>query len=100
MSAVILAPCDCFAIVLGYNIGAGSHSRMRGMEVDGMKLKELREERALSQRGLAALSGVSPDTIGRVERGDRRAYPSTARRLADALGVEPKELMRKGGGGE
>ena len=63
-----------------------------------MKLKELREERALSQRGLAALSGVSPDTVGRIEREDRRAYPTTVRKLADALGVEPRELMRKGGG--
>ena len=61
-----------------------------------MKLKELREERALSQGGLAALSGVAKDTIGQVERGNRRAYPTTARKLADALGVEPKELMRRG----
>ena len=61
-----------------------------------MKLKELREERALSQRGLAALAGVAKDTIGQIERGKRKAHPTTARKLADALGVEPKELMRKG----
>ena len=64
------------------------------MEVDGLKLRDLRQERALSQRALSELSGVSPDTIGRVERGNRRAYPSTARKLAGALGVEPRELMR------
>lgn len=62
-----------------------------------MRLMELRQEQALSQRALAELSGVSPDTVGRVERGDRRAYPTTARKLAKALGVEPKELMKRRG---
>ena len=62
-----------------------------------MRLMELRQERALSQRALAALSGVAKDTIGQIERGKRRAYPTTARKLATALGVEPVELMHRGG---
>lgn len=60
-----------------------------------MRLRELREEQALSQRELSARCGVSPDTIGQIERGDRRAQHKTVRTLAAALGVEPSELMRK-----
>jgi len=66
----------------------------RFMKVDGMRLKELRRERALSQRELAQLSGVSYDAIAKLERGRREAQPRTVRRLAEALGVEPGELMK------
>jgi transcriptional regulator with XRE-family HTH domain len=66
----------------------------RFLEVDGMRLKQLRRERALSQRDLAASSGVSQDTIARLELGLRDAQPRSLRRLSEALGVEPRELMK------
>ena len=56
-------------------------------------LKTLREEQALSQRDLAKLSGVAQDSIGQIERGERKARPSTIRKLAEALGVEPSKLL-------
>ena len=62
------------------------------MEVDVQRFKELREERALSFRELAALSGVSRNTIYRIENGQSEVLPRTLRRLAGALGVEPREL--------
>lgn len=46
----------------------------------------------LTQRELAALSGVSRDAIARLETRERSALPSTGRKLAKALGVEPPEL--------
>lgn len=58
-----------------------------------MKLKELREERALSQRELAKEAGITHNTIYRIENGQTHAWPRTIRKLAKALGVEPKELM-------
>lgn len=64
------------------------------MEVDGMKLRQVRRKHAWSQRDLARESGISQDTITRLETGQREAQPRTLRRLADALGVEPKELMK------
>lgn len=51
-------------------------------------LKQLREERAMSQRDLARLSGVAQDTISRLERGGQKIRPSTRRKLSDALGVD------------
>ncbi len=64
-----------------------------------MRLKELRRERALSLRDLGERSGIAYDTINRLENGKQEAQPRTLRRLADALGVEPKELMKGGDGG-
>jgi transcriptional regulator with XRE-family HTH domain len=57
------------------------------------RLREIRELRALSQRELSALSGVSRVTIVRLEAGGDGPFPSTVRRLADALKVDPVELM-------
>ena len=66
----------------------------RLMEVDGMRLRQLRKAHAWSQRDLARESGVAKDTITRLETGQREAQPRTVRRLAEALGIEPRELMK------
>ncbi len=64
-------------------------------EVNGQRLRQLRVERALSLRALAQRSGVAFDTINKLELGHRPARLATIRKLADALGVEPKELMKE-----
>ena len=69
--------------------------KLRGMEVNTRKLKELRRRRVLSMRELEELSGVSHNTIWRIESGRQGAHPRTIRKLAEALGVEPEELLRK-----
>ena len=63
------------------------------------KLKELRVERALSLRELAAESGLSHNTIWQLERGKGGAHPRTVRLLAKALDVAPRELMAREGSG-
>ena len=63
-------------------------------EVDGQRLRELRVQRALSLRALGERSGVSFATINNLENEYRPARLVTIRKLADALGVEPKELMK------
>jgi transcriptional regulator with XRE-family HTH domain len=71
----------------------------RFTEVDGTRLRRLRRERALSQRELSRMTGIAFDTISRLETGKQRAQPRTIRKLADALGVEPPELMKEVGNG-
>jgi transcriptional regulator with XRE-family HTH domain len=66
-------------------------------EVDGTKLKELRESQAYSVRDLAEEADVSTDTITALEKGRRKAWPRNVRKLARALGVEPRELMKRSG---
>jgi transcriptional regulator with XRE-family HTH domain len=46
------------------------------------------------------MSSVAYDTINKLELGRRPAHASTIRRLANALNVEPRELMKRGVGDE
>jgi transcriptional regulator with XRE-family HTH domain len=62
--------------------------------VNGRRLQQLRVEQALTLRDLGERSGISYDTINKLELGRRPAHASTIRKLADALGVEPRELMK------
>ena len=61
------------------------------------RLVEWRRRRALALRDLAAQSGVAPATISRIERGLQVARPSTTRKLAKALDVDPSALMEPSG---
>src|SRR5215213_7650426 len=65
------------------------------MEVNVERLKELRRERVLSLRELEERSGVSYNTIWRIEDGRQGAHPRTVRKLAEALDVHPSELVRE-----
>ncbi len=62
------------------------------------KLKELRRLRVLTLSELEEESGVSYNTIWRLENGHRQARPSTIRKLAAAFGVEASELVVAGEG--
>lgn len=55
-------------------------------------LRQLRLARGMSQRELAAASGVGRDTISGLEKGERQARPSTTEKLALALSVTPAQL--------
>jgi transcriptional regulator with XRE-family HTH domain len=66
----------------------------RFIEVDGAKLRELRRRKMLSLRELEERSEVAFDNINKLENERRRAQPRTLRKLAEALGVEPYDLMK------
>ena len=63
------------------------------MQVDGMKLREARERRLLTQTELSKLSGVMVATISRIETGQQQPRIPTVRKLARALDVRPEELI-------
>lgn len=54
----------------------------------GARLRGLRKERELSQRGLAELAGLSPNAISLIEREEISPSVATLQRLAGALGVK------------
>ena len=60
-------------------------------------LKRIREIRALSRKDLAERSHVNEITIYRAECGRTKLRPSTIRKLARALGVEPDDLTGEQG---
>lgn len=57
------------------------------------RLKLLRERKALTQEQLAKKAGVNRATIARLEGGTDEPFPTTVRKLADALRVDPEDLM-------
>ncbi len=70
------------------------------MPTVGERLREARRRKVWTQEDLARESGVPVVTISRIEN-DRQANqprPSTIRRLAGALGVEPAWLLLGGDG--
>ena len=69
---------------------------VRRMELDGMKLREIRLDRGYSQQELADMTGVARDTISKLETGDRpNPYPRTLRKLAEALGVSVADIRKR-----
>ena len=63
------------------------------VEVNGQKLQKLRRQRLLLIGDLAERSGVHRNTISKLENNKGGAYPETIRKLAEALGVDPTELI-------
>jgi transcriptional regulator with XRE-family HTH domain len=66
------------------------------MEVDMVRLRELRRRRVLTLEELAEKAGVGRNTIWRLEHGVMGAQPRTIRKLSKALNVEPEELVKTG----
>jgi transcriptional regulator with XRE-family HTH domain len=62
------------------------------LKLDGERVREGRERLALSIENVSATARVSPHTWVRAEHGEE-IRPSSVRRIAEALGVEPRQLM-------
>jgi transcriptional regulator with XRE-family HTH domain len=62
------------------------------------RLREIREKKHLSLVDLALRSGMERTRIDKFERGEANAQRMTMYKLAEALGVEPAELMEPQGG--
>ena len=76
-----------------------AHPARRGDPTQMHKLRTLRRSHAWTQADLARESRVSKVTISRLESGktpSTEVYASTVKKLADALGVEPKVLVNCG----
>ncbi len=64
------------------------------------RVKGQRERLVVTQAELSERSGVNAMTISRIERGlIARPYPSTIRKLAEALGIDPRWLRDGDGQG-
>ncbi len=63
------------------------------VEIDGRKVRTVREERFFSQRELADKAGINHNTVWRIEGGGSiEVHPRTIRKLAEALSVDPASL--------
>ena len=63
------------------------------LEIFGKTVRELRQQKGLSQEDLADLCGLHRTYIGGIERGERNVGLMNILYLAKALGVLPGELF-------
>lgn len=59
----------------------------------GVHLRKLREKKGLSQQDLANDSNVPKIQIGRIERSEVNTTVRTLIKIANALNIEPNELL-------
>lgn len=67
---------------------------MKGGERVKNRLKELREERGISQEKLSELSGISRTTLSKIENNEEvNVNTRTIAKLAEVFGVKPSEIF-------
>ena len=59
----------------------------------GKRVRELREQKGISQEALASICSLHRTYVGLIERGERNLSLSTVAVIADGLGVPPAELF-------
>lgn len=60
----------------------------------GMKIKNLRNEKRITQEKLAELAGIDRSYISDIERGVKNISLQKIEALAEALGVEIQEIFK------
>lgn len=60
----------------------------------GKRLRKIRLEKKLSQRGLALEADMEHKHVQRIEAGEVNPTMTTIIALADAFGIDPGELLR------
>lgn len=64
-------------------------------EVMATNLRRIRHDKQLTQEELADSAGLSARYIGAIERADVSSSVTVLGQIADALGVQPAELVTK-----
>jgi transcriptional regulator with XRE-family HTH domain len=63
------------------------------MQLDPDKVRMARQRKLLTQVELAERAGMTESTVNRIEQGLQHPRISTIRKLAEALAVQPEELI-------
>lgn len=66
-------------------------------EVMARNLRQARHDKKLTQEELADRAGLSMRYVGAIERGDVSASVTVLGQIADALEIEPGDLLKKVG---
>ena len=66
-------------------------------EIMARNLRRARHDKKLTQEELADRAGLSMRYVGAIERGDVSASVTVLGQIADALEIEPGDLLKKTG---
>ena len=64
-------------------------------EIMARNLRRVRHDKKLTQEELADRAGLSMRYVGAIERGDVSASVTVLGQIADALEIDPGELLKK-----
>lgn len=59
----------------------------------GIHVRQIREKKGMSQQDLGDDCGITQNQVGRIERAEINTTIKTLVKIANALDVEPKELL-------
>lgn len=76
------------------NIHSGNESVLKML---GAAVRELRQERSLSQEAFADLAGLDRSYMGGIERGEHNVALINIQRIAQALDLKVAALMERAG---
>ena len=68
---------------------------MKRIEIDPEKLRRARHHQGYSLREFGRISSTNHNQLWMYENGRRNPQPRVIRRLAEALGVEVRDLLRE-----
>src|SRR5215475_2001899 len=71
------------------------HIAMDLKEIMAVNLRRKRHDLQMTQEELAERAGLSARYVGAIERGDVAASVTVLGQIAEALGVEPVDLLRR-----
>lgn len=66
---------------------------METKDLIGLRIKELRKHKGLSQERVAEIMGISPKYLSNIERGKENPTLDTFIKLANALNIELSEIF-------
>lgn len=89
--------CEVFCqSVFAYSFSVAAGSKQRAICAHVIKLlREEREKRGISKYQLSAQCGLAQQTISYMERGMRQPSFETILRIADGIGVNLEDLLKK-----
>lgn len=70
-----------------------SYDREKLSYLVGMRVREYRIQRNMSQENLALTAGIHPDFLGRMERGERCPSVDTLNKVCDGLKISMSQLL-------
>lgn len=76
-------------------MSGGYNKRMLDAGTIGKTIRSLREQRGMSQEVLSGLAGMYKSHLGRIERGEKKPNLDSLCRIASALGMQPRELLKR-----
>lgn len=70
-----------------------SYNREKLSYLVGIRIRDYRNQRKMSQENLALTSGIHPDFLGKMERGERCPSIDTLNKVCDGLGIPMSQLL-------